>query len=223
MFDNTYARTTIYNLPVFPNVNNITILGDNKRTLAEVAQDFVFSFYKILDNVVVFNPNKLFKNLYKTKNIFVTDNADFINTYITYLIKHKAKENVYLVLCSADKLKQDLLLKLLKQQNKFVNVVLLYNKPAKELIDIAFYSDEVVFFKTNNAKFIDLANKLCLECNCYLPVLLKRMQGFVVCNTNTRKCNYIKANLGLKTHLLFYEITEILEILFKKSYKRFYH
>ena len=44
MFDNTYARTTIYNLPIFPAANNLLIAGDNKRTLAEVVQDFVFSW-----------------------------------------------------------------------------------------------------------------------------------------------------------------------------------
>ena len=222
MFNNTYARTTIYDLPVFPIAHNLIVLGDNKRILAEVATDFIFSFYKLMKNVTVFDAHNLFKNLANDKKIFVTNNADFMNLYLEYLIKNKANQDFYLIILNAQMLKQELVVKLLKQNNTFVNVILFYNNSVKELQDIAFNTQEVIFFKTFNKNFLNLAEKFCLECEYLLPFLLRKMKGFVTCNMQTRVCKYNKANLGLKTHLIYNEITEILEILLKEKTKKFY-
>ena len=220
MFNNTYARTTVYNLPILPYVCNLTITGDNKRILAEAATDFVFSFYRFMENVIVFDAYNLFKNLANSKNIFVTNNTDFMNLYLKYLIKNKAKSNFYLVILNAHKLKQELILKLLRQNNKFVKLVLFYNNYVEELQDIVFNTQEVVFFKTLNNNFIELSSKLCLECDVSIPFLLGKMKGFIVCDMQNRLCEFYKANLGLKSHLIYNEITEVLEILLKKRSKK---
>ncbi len=220
MFNNTYARTTVYNLPIFSETRNITILGDNKKTLAETATDFVFSFYRLMNNVVVFDAHGLFKNLAgREDKIFVTDSKEYMNTFLQHLIKYKAKSNVYLVILNAQELQQELILQLLKQENTFVKVVLFYNKPTKFLQDIVFNAQQVVFFKTVKFAFLKLSTKICLECGYAMPFLIKKMKGFVVCNMQDRTCKLYNANLGLKTHLIYNEITEVLEILLKKEAK----
>lgn len=220
MFD-TYARTTVYDLPVFPATHNLAIFGDNKRILAEVATDFVFSFYKMMKNIIVFDAHNLFKNLANDKKIFVTNNANFMNLYLEYLIKNKANQDFYLIILNAQMLKQELVVKLLKQNNTFVNVILFYNNSVKELHDIVFNTQQVIFFKTFNNYFSNLAEKLCLECEYSISFLISKIKGFVVCDMQTRICKYNKANLSLKTHLLYNEITEILEILLKEKTKKF--
>jgi len=220
MFNNTYARTTVYNLPIFPETRNITVIGDNKRTLAEAATDFVFSFYRIMEDIVVFDAHNLFKNLVgKNKKIFITGNKDYMNAFLQHLIKYKAKSNVYLVILNAQELEQKLILQLLRQENTFVKVVLFYNKPTNFLQNIAFNTQQVVFFKTVKFPFLILSTRICLECGYAMPFLIKKLKGFVVCNMQDRSCKLYNANLGLKTHLIYNEITEVLEILLKKEAK----
>jgi len=45
------------------------------------------------------------------------------------------------------------------------------------------------------------------------------MKGFIVCDMQKRLCEFYKANLGLKSYLIYNEITEVLEILLKKGIK----
>jgi len=219
MFDKTFGRTTVYSLPVFPYTRNLVVLGDNKRILAEVATDFVFSFYRFFSEIIVFDMHNLFNNLSNSNKIFVTDNKNYFNNLLQHFIENAIQTNLCLVILNAQELDQNLIFKLLKQKNNNLNIILFYNKNTEKLYDIIFSTEEVIFFKTNNPDFLEISNRVCLynKCRFRADFLLKRLKGFMVCDIISRRCEAFNANLGLKTHLLYNEITEILEILFKKQ------
>lgn len=217
MFNDTYLTTTIYRLPVFPKTNNILLIGDNKRTLAEVATDFVFSSYKFYNHIIVFDMYNLFRNLTNTKTL-ITNNVKHINNLLKYLVNNNIENNIALVILNAQLINQDLLLKLIKQQKQNINIFLAYNNYIKKVYDIAFNVEEVIFFKTQNKKILRIGNNLCLDSDVkFYNLIQKAKNGFVVCNMINRSCEIHKTNLGLKAHLLYNNITEIIEICLTKK------
>jgi len=222
MFDKTFGRTTVYSLPIFPHANNLVVLGDNKRVLAEAANDFVFSFYNFFEKVIVFDVYNLFKKFLGGNEIPVISDKNYFNNLLQHLIERTIPIDLCLVILNAQFLNQDLILKLLKQQNNKLNIVLFYNEHTEKLYDIIFFTQEVIFFKTKNAEFLEISNRICLDIkyDFRTDFLLKELKGFLVCDMKKRNCEVFKANLGLKTHLIYNEITEILEILLKKLKKQ---
>lgn len=216
MLNNICAHTTIYNIPLLPFTKNLLLIGDNKRIHAEVVTDFIASFYKLLrkTQIIVYNKDNLFKNIYNLNNIVQIQENKIINVFLQKLIKHKSDKQILFIALNTETLEQDLILKLLKTNKNNLQTIFAYTKPVKDLNKIINYTQQAIFFKTKQPQFLNLYKNFCNKTD------LKKSKGFVNLDFQKQKCEYYRANLGLKTHLLYNELTEILSVMFKKFSKK---
>lgn len=133
MLNNICAHTTIYNIPLLPFTKNLLLIGDNKRIHAEVVTDFIASFYKLLrkTQIVIYDKDNLFKNIYNLNNIVQIQENKIINVFLQKLLQHNLNKQILLVLLEAETLEQDLILKLLKTNKNNLKTILAYTKPIK--------------------------------------------------------------------------------------------
>lgn len=158
MLNNICAHITIYNIPLLPFTKNLSLIGDNKRIHAEVVTDFIASFYKLLrkTQIVIYDKDNLFKNIYNLNNIVQIQENKIINVFLQKLLQHNLNKQILLVLLEAETLEQDLILKLLKTNKNNLQTIFAYTKPVKEIEEIINYTQQTIFFKTKQPQFLNL-------------------------------------------------------------------